>query len=87
VPFYTKLQTGKVRKRDMVCALCFLCSGSKSTKLAFAYNLYDKVRQFECDLLSWFTVYIQLTGYSVNLLMRSTVLCLHFLSMNIMYGL
>ncbi|CAN0562444.1 unnamed protein product, partial [Ectocarpus sp. 12 AP-2014] len=37
---YDRLQEGRVLLRDLACGLSFLCCGSKSSKLAFAYSLF-----------------------------------------------
>ncbi|CAM9530020.1 unnamed protein product, partial [Scytosiphon promiscuus] len=37
---YDRVQEGKVLLRDLACGLSFLCCGSKSSKLAFAYSLF-----------------------------------------------
>ncbi|CAM9937367.1 unnamed protein product [Ectocarpus fasciculatus] len=37
---YDRTQEGRVLLRDLACGLSFLCCGSKSSKLAFAYSLF-----------------------------------------------
>ncbi|CBJ31781.1 conserved unknown protein [Ectocarpus siliculosus] len=37
---YDRMQEGRVLLRDLACGLSFLCCGSKSSKLAFAYSLF-----------------------------------------------